>query len=215
MSYIVLDLETRESFRDVGSWDPGKLTISLVGVIDARDGSERTYRLEELPALARVLAERPTVIGFNLLGFDYAVLKSAFAQPSPRLPPSPSGLRRASRTADKASADLRLSFDPYTLPTVDLFDHLQRQLGFRPKLDDLAAATLGRRKSGDGLQAIRLYQQGNWEALSRYCLDDVRLTQALYEHGLRHGSVKFPMRDGTIADLKATWVPEPVQAKMF
>lgn len=182
-NYVVLDLETRESFRDIGSWDPAKLTISLVGVIDARDGRERTYRLEELPALERVLADRPTVIGFNLLGFDYAVLKPV------------------------------LSFDPATLPTVDLFDHLQRQLGFRPKLDDLAAATLGRRKTGDGLEAIRLYQRGQWDTLARYCLEDVRLTKELYEHGLRAGHVKFPRRDGTITEVKATWVPTRVAAR--
>lgn len=175
--YLVLDLETRESFRDVGSWDAGKLTISLVGVIDARVGSERTYRLEELRELERVLADRPTVVGFNLLGFDYQVLKSA------------------------------LSFDPHTLPTVDLFDHLQRQLGFRPKLDDLAAATLGRRKTGDGLEAIRLYRAGKLAELAAYCLDDVRITRDLYEYGVRHGFVKFPMRDGTIAEVKATWMP--------
>jgi len=105
-----------------------------------------------------------------------------------------------------------LSFDPSTLPTVDLFDHVQRQLGFRPKLDDLAAATLGRRKSGDGLEAIRLYRAGEWDALARYCLDDVRITRDLYEHGYTRGQVKFPMRDGTIAELKATWQPASAEA---
>lgn len=184
-SYVVLDLETRESFRDVGGWAPEKLTISLVGIFDARTGTERTYRLEELPELERVLADRPQVVGYNLFGFDYAVLKSV------------------------------ISLDPYALPTVDMFDHLQRELGFRPKLDDVAAATLGRRKSGSGLEAIRLYQQGNWEALARYCLDDVRLTKEIYEYGLTHGHVKFPMREGTIAEVKATWIPVPEQARMF
>lgn len=203
MSYVVLDLETRESFRDVGGWTPEKLTISLVGIFDARTSTERTYRLEELRALERVLADRPHVVGFNLLGFDYAVLKSV------------------------------LSFDPYALPTVDMFDHLQRQLGFRPKLDDVASATLGRRKSGNGLEAIRFYREGNWEALARYCLDDVRLTREIYEYGLAHGHVKFPVRnapattskmlagaggptrEGAVAEVKATWVPMPVQARLL
>lgn len=185
MSYLVLDLETRQSFRDVGGFDPARLTVSLVGLYDAARGEERVYRLEHLAELGRVLRPAPRIVGFNLLGFDYAVLRPV------------------------------LDFDPYTLPTVDLFDHLQRILGFRPKLDDVAAATLGLRKSGTGLDAIRLYQQGNWEALARYCLDDVRLTKDLYEYGLTNGHVKFPLRDGTIAEVQATWMPVPEQARMF
>lgn len=183
--YVVLDLETRESFRDVGAWDPAKLTISLVGLYDARTGTAQTYRATETPALEAVLRHTGTIVGFNLLGFDYAVLKPV------------------------------LSFDPYTLPTIDLFDRLQRELGFRPKLDDVAAATLGRRKTGSGLDAIRFYREGNWDALTRYCLNDVRITRDLYEYGLQRGYVKFPMRDGTIAEVKATWVPVPEQVRMF
>ncbi len=183
--YLVLDLETRESFQDIGGWRPEKLTISVAGVYDTATGTERVFRVEDLVELERLLRAAPRVVGYNLLGFDYAVLQPI------------------------------LSFDPYALPTVDLFDHLQRQLGFRPKLDDVAQATLGRRKSGDGLQAIRLYQEGKWEALSSYCLDDVRITRDLYEYGLQHGSVKFPLRDGTMADLKATWASVPEQVRLF
>lgn len=191
--YVVLDLETKQSFQDVHAFDPSRLTVSVVGLYDAAGDSERAYRAEEFLELEQVLRRAPRVVGFNLFGFDYAVLKPAFA----------------------AASAGRPALDPYTLPTVDLFDHLQRVLGFRPKLDDVARATLGRGKSGNGLDAIRLYQEGNWDALIRYCLDDVRLTRDLYEHGLQRGHVKFPMRDGTIADVKATWVAVPEQARMF
>lgn len=195
MSYLVLDLETRESFRDVGAYAPSKLTISLVGTYDAATDTEQTFRLEELAALERLLRGASLVVGFNLVGFDYPVLASA--------------LGRA------ATGNPGALLDPYALPTVDLFDHLQRQLGFRPKLDDVAAATLGRRKSGTGLEAIRLYQRGDWDALARYCLDDVRITKNIYEYGLRYGFVKFPKRDGAVAEIKATWIPVPVQVRMF
>lgn len=185
LPYIVLDLETRESFRDVGSFDPAKLTISVAGLYDARTRTERVFRQEELGELEGILTQAPRVVGFNLLGFDYHVLRPV------------------------------LRIDPFTLPTVDVFDRLQRELGFRPKLDDVAAATLGKRKSGNGLEAIRLYQQGNWDALARYCLDDVRLTRDIYVYGLTHGHVKFPARTGEILDVKATWVREPEQVRMF
>ena len=193
--YLVLDLETRESFQAVGGFNPSLLTISVAGTYDAPTGTERTLRLEELETLEHLLRGASAIIGYNLIGFDYAVLKSAFAKAT------------AGTSAE--------SLDPYTLPTVDLFVHLQRQLGFRPKLDDVAAATLGRRKSGNGLEAIRLYEQRNWDALCRYCLDDVRITKDLYEYGLAYGHVKFPDRNGTIREIPATWVPVPVQARMF
>lgn len=191
-NYLVLDLETRESFQDVRSFNPADLTISLVGIHDTTTNTDRAYRLEELSAVAGTLREAPRVIGFNILGFDYAVLKAAFAK------------HRLSEL-----------LDPYALPTIDLFDHLQRELGFRPKLDHLAFATLGRGKSGHGLEAIRLFQTGKWEALARYCLDDVRITKELYEYGLQHGHVKFPDRDGSIREVKATWVPVPEQVRLF
>lgn len=185
LPYVVLDLETRESFRDVGSFDPAKLTISVVGLYNAATDAEQVFRLEDIGALEGILSHTSRVVGFNLLGFDYHVLQSVF------------------------------HVDPFTLPTVDLFDRLQRELGFRPKLDDVAAATLGKRKSGNGLEAIRLYQEGNWDALARYCLDDVRLTRDIYEYGLTYGHVKFPSRDGTVREVKAAWVPVPEQARML
>lgn len=193
--YVALDLETRETFREVGAFNPALLSISLVGLYDSAADREHVFRVEELGALADLLSASPRVVGFNLHGFDYAVLKSAFA----KMP------------ADSPARN----FDPFTLPTVDLFTHLRQQLGFRPKLDALAHATLGRGKIGDGLDAIRFYRQGNWDSLAAYCLEDVRLTRDLYEYGLRHGHVKIVPRDGQLREIAATWVPAPEQVRMF
>jgi DEAD/DEAH box helicase domain-containing protein len=60
-------------------------------------------------------------------------------------------------------------------------------LGFRPRLNDLAKATLGVSKSGSGLEAIRWFREGKIEQLKSYCLDDVKITKELYEFGKRHG----------------------------
>jgi len=192
--YLVLDLETRETFREVGAFSPALLSISLVGIYDSATDRESTFRAEELDALGARLRTAPLVVGYNLHGFDYPVLKAALA----KMP------------GDAANRRL----DPFTLPTVDLFLHLQQALGFRPKLDAVAEATLGHGKTGDGLDAIRFFRQGNWDALAQYCLNDVRITRDLYEHGLRRGHVKFPLRNGTVAEVKATWVPAPEQVKL-
>jgi hypothetical protein len=47
------------------------------------------------------------------------------------------------------------------------------------KLNDLLIANGFETKSGSGLEAIRLWQEGNRTALSSYCLDDARLTYEL------------------------------------
>jgi DEAD/DEAH box helicase domain-containing protein len=58
-------------------------------------------------------------------------------------------------------------------------------------LDSLASATLGTGKTGDGLQAIRLFRAGEIQKLSDYCLADVRLTRDLYEYGAQHGELYY------------------------
>jgi DEAD/DEAH box helicase domain-containing protein len=46
-------------------------------------------------------------------------------------------------------------------------------------------------KSGNGLDAVNYFQQKNWEALEKYCLQDVAVTRDVYDAGMRNGKVKF------------------------
>ncbi|GAI19560.1 unnamed protein product, partial [marine sediment metagenome] len=64
-------------------------------------------------------------------------------------------------------------------------------------LDSVAQATLGTKKSGSGLEAVRLFREGKIEALKRYCLDDVRITKELYEYGQKHGELSFTSKYGS------------------
>jgi DEAD/DEAH box helicase domain-containing protein len=73
----------------------------------------------------------------------------------------------------------------------DILEVVANRLGFRVKLDNLAHATLGVGKSGDGLQAIEYYRQGKIEELRQYCLDDVKITQQLYEAGQQYGRLYY------------------------
>lgn len=74
------------------------------------------YEEEDIPALISELRAADQIIGYNILGFDYSVLAPY--------------------------TDVNLS----TLPTLDLMTYLHPILGFRPKLDSLAAATSRREK---------------------------------------------------------------------
>jgi DEAD/DEAH box helicase domain-containing protein len=68
---------------------------------------------------------------------------------------------------------------------------LHRELGWRPKLDDVAAATLGQRKSADGLAAVRWFRAGEIEKVIDYCQRDVEVTWNVYDYGRRNRFVNI------------------------
>lgn len=59
------------------------------------------------------------------------------------------------------------------------------------KLDSVAEGTLGTKKSGHGLQAITWWNQGEIEKIRKYCIDDVKITKAVYEYALKHNKLFF------------------------
>jgi DEAD/DEAH box helicase domain-containing protein len=64
-------------------------------------------------------------------------------------------------------------------------------LGFRVKLDSIAEATLGRKKIGHGLEAIKWWRSGDKEKVMQYCLEDVKITKDIYEYALKNGHLKY------------------------
>ena len=75
--------------------------------------------------------------------------------------------------------------------TFDIMDEVKNAVGRRLALNDLASETLHLKKSGHGLLAVNYYNEGKWDELKRYCLDDVRITRDLFEYGKRHGEIYF------------------------
>ena len=153
MKRLVLDLETKRSFNEVGgSHNKHLLGVSLVGTYHYNEDKFIAYREESFAELAKILKEAELLIGFNLIGFDWPVL--------------------AAELGDWVKE----------LPTLDLMFEAQKALGHRISLDALAQATLGMNKIGSGLDALYYYAEGNWEKLERYCLEDVKITRDLYEY---------------------------------
>jgi RNase_H superfamily len=162
MKHLVLDLETKRSFDEVGgSHNKSKLGISVVGTYDYAGDRFVAYREDRFAELTELLKKAELVIGFNLHGFDYPVL--------------------AAELGDWV----------YNLLTLDLMLEAQKVLGHRVSLDSMAKATLGSSKLGSGLDALEYYRAGNWEKLERYCLEDVKLTRDLYEYAKKNGHVLF------------------------
>jgi DEAD/DEAH box helicase domain-containing protein len=113
MNIVVFDLETQNLFEDVGGRNNiGALKVSCAVTWSSLRNGFTTYWEKDVPALIAELKSAGRVIGFNLKGFDYEVLR----------PYAPNE---------------RLQF----LPTLDIMEELFRALSFRPRLDAVARAT--------------------------------------------------------------------------
>ncbi len=163
---VVLDIETRNSFHDVGSYNPSLLQVSVVGCYFYETDTFETFLEEDLPKMWPRLERSDRIIGYNLFGFDYPCLQTYYAG------------------------------DIMKLPTVDIMVEIERRIGFRVKLDVVAQATLGVGKSGHGLQAVEFWRKGEIKKLCDYCLQDVRVTRDVYEHALTDQKVFYFDRMG-------------------
>lgn len=165
MLQVILDVETKKTFEEVGGYFPDKLGISFVGVC-VRDGFSgkgemREYFENDLPQLFPLLEQADIVVGFNIDGFDL-----------PTFLPYYSG-------------------DIGQIPSLDLMARIKDSAGHRISLDAVAKETLGVGKSGNGLDAIKYYQTKQWDKLAAYCMQDVAVTRDVYDYGLQKGLVKF------------------------
>ncbi len=70
-------------------------------------------------------------------------------------------------------------------------DRIKISFGHRIKLDSVAKETLGAGKIGDGLDAIKYYQNRQLDKLEQYCLQDVKVTRDVYDYGVKYGKVSF------------------------
>lgn len=173
---LVFDLETQRSFQDVGGrMQMRRLGMSVGIVYSFVEDRFITFFEADAGALVDLLKSAELVVGFNLLGFDYEVLK---------------GYR------DEALEKI---------PTLDLMFDLQGKLGFRPKLDSVVQATLGAAKSADGLQALTWFREGRLDLIEKYCIDDVRLTRDVYLFGKRNRHVLVSRYSGSPIKVDVDW----------
>ncbi len=147
-------------------YDPKKLKVSVVGLYDYATDKYEAYKEENFSQLFSVLEHASEIIGFNIDKFDLPVLSPYYVG----------------------------NFNQFA--TLDLLSEVERSLGFRVALDDLARSTLGQKKNGHGFMAIDFFRNGEWDKLIKYCLHDVEITKALYEYGKKEGKVYFQSAGG-------------------
>ncbi len=166
MRVITLDLETKNTFQDVGSNDPADLDMSVVCIHDSADGACRSFLETQLKDLWPILEQADTLITWNGDHFDIPLLNKYY----------PGDLSK--------------------IKSLDLMKEVQTVLGRRLKLDTVAEATLGKNKSGHGLEAIEWWNAGEIDKLIRYCIEDVCITRELYDYAMANGLLKY--KDGGV-----------------
>lgn len=173
---VVFDLETQRSFDEVGGRSQlHRLGVS-VGVAYRYDTGEYVVVGEDtVQELVALLQEADLVVGYNILGFDYEVLRGYTDAPLAQL------------------------------PTLDLMADLEHRLGFRPKLDSVVVPTLGGGKSADGLQALEWWRAGEVDKIVEYCREDVRVTRDLYDFGKRNRCVLVSRFGGKPRRVEIEW----------
>lgn len=177
MHKIVFDIETRNVFADVGKNDPSLLDISIVCIHDSETDTYSSYLLEELPKLWPIIEHADMLIGFNSDHFDIPLLNKYY----------PGDLTK--------------------IKSLDILKEIQTSYGRRMKLDQLAEGTLGKNKSGHGLDAIMWWKRGEIDKIRDYCIEDVKITKQIYEYALQNNKLIFK-EGGAMNEIKldtSTW----------
>lgn len=141
--------------------DPKKLGVSVVAIYDYQKEKSFSFLEEEISKLFSYLENASLIIGFNINSFDLPVLQGYY----------PGNINQ--------------------FKTFDILEEIKKILGRRLALNDLIKATLGKKKSGHGLQAVNFYQEGKIDELKKYCLDDVLLTKELFDYGVTNGKIYY------------------------
>jgi DEAD/DEAH box helicase domain-containing protein len=164
MRYIVFDLETQNIFGDTGSSDVTSLDISVGSFYDSIEDTYTTLTVDELAKAWPIIERADALVGYNSNHFDIPLLNKYY----------PGDLTQ--------------------IKSIDLLESIRESLGRRLRLDSVAQATVGAKKSADGLQAVRWWREGKIDEIKKYCEQDVKVTKKVFEYALKHGHILF--KDG-------------------
>ncbi len=172
----VLDIETQRSAQEVGGWNRADLMgISCVVLYDSKEDKYFEFLDDQVPLLIHHLKKFDLVIGFNIKRFDFRVLGGYS------------------------------NFHFKKLPTLDILEEVHNRLGYRLSLDHLAGATLGEKKTADGLQALRWWKQGRIREIIDYCKADVKITKDLFLYGKKNGYLLFNNKAKKTVRIPVKW----------
>jgi len=176
MNIVYFDLESQKLFQDVGGRDASRLLLACGVTWSTLRNDFAVYWEKDAPALIAELKAADQVVGFNIIGFDYEVLKPYARNENFR-----------------------------TFRTTDMLQNIYRTLGFRLSLDSIAKATLGATKTANGLQSVEWFRNGELDKVAEYCKSDVDITRRVYEFGRENGFVHYYSKLGSKLKVTVNW----------
>lgn len=176
MNIVYFDLESQKLFEDVGGRDASRLMLACAVTWSTQRNDFAVYWEKDAAALITELKAADLVVGFNIMHFDYQVLR----------PYAPTTNFRSFRSRD-------------------MLQDIVRTLNFRLSLDSIARATLGTSKTADGVQSVLWYRSGELDKVAEYCKADVDITRRVYEFGRENGFVYYYSRLGSKLKVAVNW----------
>jgi DEAD/DEAH box helicase domain-containing protein len=152
-----------ETYGEFGSGAKAfdNMELTICCIHDSETDSYDSFLKEDLPRLWKILEHTDALVGFNSDHFDIPILNKYY----------PGDLTK--------------------IRSIDLLKEISDVLGRRVRLDAVAEGTLGTKKSGQGIQAMRWWKEGNIKKLREYCLKDVEITKKIFDHALKNGTLTF------------------------
>ncbi len=160
------------------------LKVTVVSIYEYETDSYRSFDENQLGDLWPILEKADRIIGYNSEHFDIPILNRFYAG------------------------------DLLQFPQLDLLKCIKESSGKRYKLDDIASATLQMKKSADGLQAVKWYEEGKIEEIKKYCEQDVRVTKEIYEFGKKNRMLYYPTITGDILPIAVSFHEQVVTQKI-
>lgn len=161
MKKIFFDIETKNTFEEIGENSPEKLDLSIICLYDSETKKYDSFLEDDLERLWPILESADVLIGFNSDHFDIPILDKYYQ----------GNLKK--------------------IKSLDILKEIYNSSGRRIKLDNIAENSIGEKKSGHGLEAITWWKNGEIEKIRQYCLDDVRITKDVYEFALKNKFLKY------------------------
>ncbi len=152
MNYVTFDIETY-SPSSLNKIDTNEFRVSVIGAYCSWLDRYLVFLEKDVSVFLNILRECDLVVGYNHLWFDLPVLQKY------------------------------ATFDLKQLPSYDIMLEMEASIGYKPKLNDLCKANFeDDLKTDDYATYSKYHKENKWLELVDYCLNDVRLTENLFQN---------------------------------
>lgn len=141
--------------------DFSNIELTVCGWYDYESGESGVYEQNELDKLWEKIQKAGLIIGYNSDFFDVPILQKY------------------------------TSVNLTSIKQFDILREIKKSLGRRIPLDWVADGTLGEKKIGSGMDAIKWWAEGKKDKVKEYCLKDVDITRRVFDYIIKHKNLKY------------------------